>query len=84
MTPIAEEEAPWELEDLQPMIDVIGAGPSTSIQAEYSLSEPARMFPNETSGLEYILVPQPPSHVSRVQLRGSTKPPWFPGKTCVR
>lgn len=69
--------------DFQPIVDLVGAAPSPAATSgfNFSMSEPQRMFPTDTSGLEYILVPQPPSHVSRVQLRGSTKPLWFPGTT---
>lgn len=68
--------------DYQPIANLVGATPSPAAASgfDYSLTEPEKMFPTDTSGLEYILVPQPPSHVSRVQLRGTTKPSWFPGK----
>lgn len=67
--------------DFQPIADLVGASVSAAGPPNFdlSLTEPERMFPTDTSGLEYILVPRPPSHVSRVQLRGSTKPLWFPG-----
>lgn len=68
--------------EYQPIADLVGASPAPPVPMnfDFSIVEPERMFPSDTNGLEYILVPQPPSHVSRVQLRGTTKPSWFPGK----
>lgn len=58
------------------MIDLVGASPSGGMIAE----DADTSHPNEDeNALEYELTPQPPSHVSRVQLRGSQKPLWFPG-----
>lgn len=55
---------------------VIGAAPS-SVVATSSITEPS--IRTDGKELEYIMVPEPPRHFSRVQLRGSNLPPWFPG-----
>lgn len=62
---------------MQVIADLVGAEPASSLIAEELdltvYKDPA------TQGIDYLLELQGPRHVSRVQLRGSQNPPWFPG-----
>ncbi|GLH04813.1 Uncharacterized protein GBIM_10444 [Gryllus bimaculatus] len=45
-----------------------------------SEDESKSSLPSSGGSIEYVLDPaSPPDHYSRVQLRGSTSPDWFPG-----
>lgn len=62
---------------MQVIADLVGAEPASPlIEEEIDLTvakDPANQ------GIEFFLELHGPRHVSRVQLRGSQNPPWFPG-----
>lgn len=59
---------------MQTIADLVGAEPASP------LLEQIRVCKDPTiEGIDFMLELQPPRYVSRVQLRGSQKPPWFPG-----
>ncbi|KAK4875314.1 hypothetical protein RN001_011736 [Aquatica leii] len=81
---LSEEQPPWSSKDLQPIMDLVGAGPTSPIRVVEPSSDDPNTTPifyhNESENvLEYHLIPQPPRFISNVQLRGSQKPSWFPG-----
>ncbi|KAK5644492.1 hypothetical protein RI129_005792 [Pyrocoelia pectoralis] len=80
---LSAEEPPWSVEELQPIMDLAGAAPSSNVQplTALDISDTTPVFyHNENENvLEYHLIPQPPKYTSNVQLRGSQKPSWFPG-----
>ncbi|XP_076266607.1 uncharacterized protein LOC143200126 [Rhynchophorus ferrugineus] len=79
--PIADEEVPWGEEDLEPLVNIVGAEP-VSVLDPFNVSElqESGNFEKElTHGIEYFIDADPVQYMSRVQLRGSHPPPWFPG-----
>ncbi|KAF2884512.1 hypothetical protein ILUMI_21657 [Ignelater luminosus] len=78
---ICNTSPPWKDEDLEPMINLVGASPSTAFPIdEISEAELSTVVHNRLdNSLEYNLIPQAPRHISRVQLRGTQNPSWFPG-----
>lgn len=62
--------------DILELSAIVGATPSHVVTTS-SITEPS--IRTDGTALEYILVPEPPRHYSRVQLRGSNLPRWFPG-----
>ncbi|XP_031351645.1 uncharacterized protein LOC116176943 [Photinus pyralis] len=80
---ISDEKPPWGVEELQPIMDLAGAAPSSQAQRVDTLNVSDNVplfYHNEDENvLEYHLIPQPPRFTSHVQLRGSQKPSWFPG-----
>ncbi|XP_025832844.1 uncharacterized protein LOC108732690 isoform X2 [Agrilus planipennis] len=76
---LTDTTPPWISIDLEKMQDIIGASPArkeiTKLDALEETLVPSDTDPNS---LEYYLAMEPPRHHSRVQLRGSQKPPWFP------
>lgn len=82
---LSEEMPPWGAEDMQPITDVVGAPLNTSLIAEPlpdedETKEKPPEVEEESFAIEYMLQLEPPTHISRIQLRGSTRPSWFQGK----
>lgn len=85
---LAEEMPPWGVEDMQPIIDIVGAPIHTSLTVhpvedgqEEAGQAPATPEEDDSVAIDYMLQLEPPTHISRIQLRGSTRPPWFQGKS---
>ncbi|KAF5304184.1 hypothetical protein FQR65_LT08078 [Abscondita terminalis] len=81
---LSEQQPPWNSEDLQPIMDLVGAAPKSQAPpadiTDTDLNVTPTFYHNEQENvLEYHLIPQPPRFTSNVQLRGSQKPSWFPG-----
>lgn len=77
---LTAEEPPWKREDMQPVIDLVGAAPRSTITAVNLSDITPTVVHNEVDNvLEYHLIPKQPQYVSKVQLRGSQQPNWFPG-----
>lgn len=67
--------------DMQPVIDLVGAAPRSTITAVNLSDITPTVVHNEVDNvLEYHLIPKQPQYVSKVQLRGSQQPNWFPGE----
>lgn len=66
-------------------MQAVGAHPSYSMHPINIIQSASQgtLFRETTDGVEYILDCQPLQHFSRVQLRGSQPPSWFPG-FCLR
>ncbi|XP_044755855.1 uncharacterized protein LOC123314570 [Coccinella septempunctata] len=81
--PLSDEDPPWSEEALLISIEAVAARPSFSMHASNIPQAVSRgkLFKETFKGIEYILDCQPLQYCSRVQLRGSQPPPWFPGYT---
>lgn len=80
--PVDMETAPWGEEDLEPAMNLVGAEPVSILGATnvQQLEKDGQNIASELSaGIEYFLDTDPVQYVSRVQLRGSVPPDWFPG-----
>lgn len=63
------------------MIQLVGARPSTYVNAAANSTEAEDLdeTTEELKKFEFMLKPEKSRCMSRVQLRGSENPPWFPG-----
>lgn len=64
------------------LINVIGAEPAEVIDP-YNLDEllkSGKLEEELSNGIDYFVEANPVQYMSRVQLRGSQMPPYFPGK----
>ncbi|XP_030749857.1 uncharacterized protein LOC115877717 [Sitophilus oryzae] len=79
--PIADEDVPWGDEDLEPLVNIVGAEPETVLEPSNAkeLEESGNLETELSHGIEYFVEADPIQYMSRVQLRGSHAPPWFPG-----
>lgn len=79
--PLSAEDPPWSNEALLVSIEAVGARPSYSLHPPDILDTVSmgRLKKETAKGVEYILDCEPHQYLSRVQLRGSQPPPWFPG-----
>ncbi|XP_050300647.1 uncharacterized protein LOC126739149 [Anthonomus grandis grandis] len=79
--PIADEEMPWGNEDIEPLVNIVGAEP-VAVLGPANISDLEKSGNVETElahGIEYFVDADPVQYMSRVQLRGTNPPPWFPG-----
>ncbi|KRT83158.1 hypothetical protein AMK59_3909, partial [Oryctes borbonicus] len=83
---LAEEMPPWGVEDMEPLVEAVGAPLRSSLIATVSKTgeeeegeAPPAPPEEEDVAIDYMLQLEPPTHISRVQLRGSTRPSWFQG-----
>lgn len=86
---LSEEMPPVGVMDMQPIVDLVGAPlrtglvatASAGVDAEEEEESADQPTPEEESiCIDYMLQLEPPTHTSRVQLRGSSRPSWFPGE----
>lgn len=63
-------------------IEAVGAVPRENMFAANVLetTQAGNMNEEVSKGIEYFIDCNPLQYCSRVQLRGSQPPPWFPGK----
>ncbi|KAK9889540.1 hypothetical protein WA026_006895 [Henosepilachna vigintioctopunctata] len=78
---ITDEDPPWKVEDILETSAAVGAFPEENLDATNILETTQRGgFSEEIEkGIEYYLECNTLQYFSRVQLRGSQPPPWFPG-----
>lgn len=62
---------------MQAIAELVGAEPANPLTVEETEISTSKDPANQ--GIDFFLELQGPTHVSRVQLRGSQNPPWFPG-----
>lgn len=74
--PVESETAPWG--DLDAAMNLVGAEPA-SILTPTEVNDEMNVGDAMCAGIEYFLDTDPMQYVSRVQLRGSVPPKWFPG-----
>ncbi|KAL1514309.1 hypothetical protein ABEB36_003586 [Hypothenemus hampei] len=79
--PLQDEEVPWADEDLEPLVNIVGAEPAVVLDpANVPDLETSENLEKElTNGIEYFVDADPVQYMSRVQLRGTQPPLWFPG-----
>ncbi|KAL3268826.1 hypothetical protein HHI36_007920 [Cryptolaemus montrouzieri] len=80
-TPLTEEDPPWDTDDLNVVMEALGARVNRSVHPTNVLetTQGGRLKSEIAKGIEYILDAEPLQYYSRVQLRGSQPPSWFPG-----
>lgn len=64
-----------------PIAEVVGAEPPNFLSV--SLPEEEIVVDEASQRIEYFLTMDAPRYSSRVQLRGSQKPSWFPGRDFI-
>ncbi|CAH0555421.1 unnamed protein product [Brassicogethes aeneus] len=74
-------DSPWGEEDLMPATNVIGAGPGPLVEAEdvKAMEGDGPKVIAMTKGIEYFVETETPLYESKVQLRGTNPPLYFPG-----
>ncbi|XP_066149468.1 uncharacterized protein [Euwallacea fornicatus] len=79
--PLQNEEMPWADEDLEPIVNIVGAEPAIVLQPAYvpDLESSGNLESVMSRGIEYFVEADPVQYISKVQLRGSQPPTWFPG-----
>lgn len=66
--------------DLEPLVNIVGAEPGVVLDpAHVPDLEPDNLVQELSKGIEYFVSADPVQYMSRVQLRGTQPPPWFPG-----
>ncbi|XP_066246852.1 uncharacterized protein [Euwallacea similis] len=78
---LQSEEMPWADEDLKPMVNIVGAEPAVVLEPAYvpDLESSGNLENAMSHGIEYFVEANPVQYLSRVQLRGTQPPSWFPG-----
>ncbi|XP_045475638.1 MAGE-like protein 2 isoform X2 [Harmonia axyridis] len=79
--PLTQEDPPWLKQDMPDAIEAVGAVPRENMFAANVLetTQAGNMNEEVSKGIEYFIDCNPLQYCSRVQLRGSQPPPWFPG-----
>ncbi|KAH1005463.1 hypothetical protein HUJ04_006444, partial [Dendroctonus ponderosae] len=79
--PLQDEEMPWAEEDLEPLVNIVGAEPAAVLEPFniHELESSGNLETELSHGIEYFVEADPVQYMSRVQLRGSQPPSWFPG-----
>lgn len=68
--------------DMDHLVNVIGAEPAEVVDP-YNLDDlmqSGKLEDELTNGIDYLVEADPIQYMSRVQLRGTDMPPYFPGK----
>ncbi|CAG9772247.1 unnamed protein product [Ceutorhynchus assimilis] len=75
---LEDEEMPWNDEDLEPLVNIVGAEPAVVLD-QTKIEDIENLEKTLAQGIEYFVDADPVQYMSRVQLRGTQPPPWFPG-----
>ncbi|VEN58704.1 unnamed protein product [Callosobruchus maculatus] len=78
--PITDETSPWANANLEPLVNLVGAEP-VDVLDPYNTEdvEVDALIKEMGNGVELFLDANPVQYMSRVQLRGSQLPSYFPG-----
>nr|CAH7725452.1 unnamed protein product [Callosobruchus chinensis] len=82
--PITDETSPWANANLEPLVNLVGAEPVDVLDPlnseEVDIDDLIKEMGN---GVELFLDANPVQYMSRVQLRGSRLPSYFPGNALI-